>query len=49
MGRTAINVAGQALAPTLVAKQQGMLDLDVYNAASGDLPTEPDQTPQPAV
>ena len=49
MGRTATNVAGQALAPTLVAKQQGMLDLDVYNAASGDLPTEPDQTPQPAV
>jgi Na+/H+-dicarboxylate symporter len=49
MGRTATNVAGQALAPTLVAKQQGMLDMDVYNAASGDLPTEPDQTPQPAV
>ena len=48
MGRTATNVAGQALVPTLVAKQQGMLDMDVYNAASGDLPTEPDQTPQPA-
>ncbi|MBP6877515.1 MAG: dicarboxylate/amino acid:cation symporter [Phenylobacterium sp.] len=49
MGRTATNVAGQALVPTLVAKQQGMLDMDVYNAASGDLPSEPDQTPQPAV
>lgn len=44
MGRTATNVAGQALVPTLVAKQQGMLNMDVYNAASGDLPTEPDQT-----
>ena len=48
MGRTATNVAGQALVPTLVAKQQGMLDMDVYNAASGDLPTEPDQTTQRA-
>ena len=28
MGRTAVNVAGQALVPTLVAKQQGVLDLD---------------------
>lgn len=44
MGRTAANVAGQALVPTLVAKQQGMLNMEVYNAASGDLPTEPDQT-----
>ena len=48
MGRTATNVAGQALVPTLVAKQQGMLDMDIYNAASGDLPTEPDQTTQRA-
>ena len=48
MGRTATNVAGQALVPTLVAKQQGMLDLDAYNAASGDLPTEPDETTQRA-
>ena len=48
MGRTATNVAGQALVPTLVAKQQGMLDMDVYNAASGDLPTEPDETTQRA-
>lgn len=48
MGRTATNVAGQALVPTLVAKQQGMLNMDVYNAASGDLPTEPDQTTQRA-
>ncbi|MDP5228350.1 MULTISPECIES: dicarboxylate/amino acid:cation symporter [Arthrobacter] len=32
MGRTAVNVAGQALVPTLVAKRQGILDLDLYNA-----------------
>jgi Na+/H+-dicarboxylate symporter len=40
MGRTATNVTGQALVPTLVAKQQGILDLAVYNAASGDLEAE---------
>lgn len=32
MGRTAVNVAGQALVPTLVAKREGILDLEVYNA-----------------
>jgi Na+/H+-dicarboxylate symporter len=32
MGRTAVNVAGQALVPTIVAKRQGMLDLGLYNA-----------------
>jgi Na+/H+-dicarboxylate symporter len=48
MGRTATNVAGQALVPTLVAKQQGMLDMEIYNAASGDLPAEPDETTQRA-
>jgi Na+/H+-dicarboxylate symporter len=32
MGRTAVNVAGQALVPTIVAKREGILDLDVYNA-----------------
>ena len=31
MGRTAVNVAGQALVPTLVAKQQGILDQEVYD------------------
>jgi Na+/H+-dicarboxylate symporter len=31
MGRTAVNVTGQALVPTLVAKQQGILDQEVYN------------------
>ncbi len=32
MGRTATNVTGQALVPTLVAKREGILDLEVYNA-----------------
>ena len=30
MGRTAINVAGQALVPTIVAKRAGILDLDLF-------------------
>ncbi|MET0274466.1 MAG: dicarboxylate/amino acid:cation symporter [Phenylobacterium sp.] len=30
MGRTAVNVAGQALVPTIVAKRQGILDLELY-------------------
>jgi Na+/H+-dicarboxylate symporter len=37
MGRTAVNVAGQALVPALVAKRQGILDEGLYNAPrSGD-------------
>lgn len=31
MGRTAVNVAGQALVPTIVAKRQGMLNQAVYD------------------
>jgi len=34
MGRTATNVAGQALVPTLVAKRQGLLDEELYNSAA---------------
>jgi len=30
MGRTAVNVAGQALVPTVVAKRAGILDEAVY-------------------
>ena len=30
MGRTAVNVAGQALVPTIVAKRAGILDETVY-------------------
>jgi len=33
MGRTAVNVAGQALVPTIVAKREGILDLETYNGA----------------
>ena len=32
MGRTAVNVAGQALVPTLVAKREGILDAGLYDA-----------------
>ena len=32
MGRTALNVAGQALVPTIVAKREGILDAELYNA-----------------
>lgn len=31
MGRTAVNVAGQALVPTIVAKRQGILDQAAYD------------------
>lgn len=44
MARTATNVAGQALVPTLVAKREGILDLDLYNARRKGTPfnDEPD-------
>ena len=32
MGRTAVNVAGQTVVPTLVAKRNGLLDNGLYNA-----------------
>ncbi|WP_434810007.1 dicarboxylate/amino acid:cation symporter [Microbacterium sp. bgisy189] len=32
MGRTAVNVAGQALVPTIVAKREGILDQQLYDA-----------------
>ena len=35
MGRTAVNVAGQALIPTIVSKRQGILDEAQYNRAGG--------------
>ncbi|WP_019995893.1 dicarboxylate/amino acid:cation symporter [Aureimonas ureilytica] len=50
MGRTAVNVAGQALVPTLVAKRQGLLDEVAYNRI-GDidtLDTAPDTRAVPA-
>ncbi|WP_346619780.1 dicarboxylate/amino acid:cation symporter [Blastococcus montanus] len=38
MGRTAVNVAGQALVPTIVARREGILDLDRFRGVAG---TEP--------
>ncbi|MGY1610187.1 MULTISPECIES: dicarboxylate/amino acid:cation symporter [unclassified Geodermatophilus] len=40
MGRTAVNVAGQALVPTIVAKREGILDLERFRGglATGPLP-----------
>jgi Na+/H+-dicarboxylate symporter len=32
MGRTAVNVAGQTVVPTIVAKREGILDQDAYDA-----------------
>ena len=48
MGRTAVNVAGQALVPTIVAKREGILDLEAYHAPRGrdvlgDEPVEEDE------
>jgi Na+/H+-dicarboxylate symporter len=51
MGRTATNVAGQALVPALVAKREGILDLAAYNAPRGGQAwqdEEPDEVLAPA-
>ncbi|GIG24997.1 dicarboxylate/amino acid:cation symporter [Cellulomonas denverensis] len=46
MGRTAVNVAGQVLVPTVVAKREGILDQEQYaQADASDLFTE---EPEPA-
>lgn len=37
MGRTALNVTGQALVPTIVAKRERILNLDIYHAATAEL------------
>ncbi|MFA4841424.1 MAG: dicarboxylate/amino acid:cation symporter [Agrococcus sp.] len=42
MGRTAVNVAGQALVPTIVAKREGILDQAIYDAPRGDGPFDDD-------
>lgn len=36
MGRTAVNVAGQAMVPTVVAKREGILDQEQYDSANGE-------------
>ena len=40
MGRTAVNVAGQALVPTIVAKREGILDEAVFNAPPREVGTD---------
>jgi Na+/H+-dicarboxylate symporter len=54
MMRTATNVAGQALVPAIVAKREGILDVDRYNAPRGADPLDidaddRDRAPAPAV
>ncbi|MFC0448479.1 dicarboxylate/amino acid:cation symporter [Rhodococcus jostii] len=45
MGRTAVNVTGQALVPTIVAKREGILDESRYNAErTGDPFVDDDET-----
>lgn len=43
MGRTAVNVSGQALVPALVAKQEGILDQERYDAPRGDIMADDEQ------
>jgi Na+/H+-dicarboxylate symporter len=50
MGRTAVNVTGQALVPTLVAKREGILDEDQFARATAvDEPENGRREPQPAL
>ncbi|MDO4240701.1 dicarboxylate/amino acid:cation symporter [Micrococcus sp.] len=43
MGRTATNVAGQALIPALVAQQEGILDRTRYDAPHADVMADEDE------
>lgn len=43
MGRTALNVSGQALIPALVAKQEGILDQERYDAPRGELMSDDEE------
>lgn len=54
MGRTAVNVAGQALVPTIVAKREGILDLARYRSTGavdrlGRVDEGAEALPEPAV
>jgi Na+/H+-dicarboxylate symporter len=48
MGRTAVNVAGQALVPTIVAKREGILDEAQYASASVGTTARPEPVPAAA-
>jgi Na+/H+-dicarboxylate symporter len=41
MGRTAVNVAGQSLVPTIVAKREGILDVERFDSTSTADPLAP--------
>ena len=43
MGRTAVNVAGQALVPTIVAKREGILDQAAYDSTNAADPFSDDE------
>jgi len=45
MGRTAVNVAGQALVPTIVAKRERILDEERYASASVGATARPEPVP----
>jgi Na+/H+-dicarboxylate symporter len=45
MGRTAVNVTGQALVPTIVAKREGILDQAAYDAPRSGTPWREDPAP----
>ncbi|RYV50091.1 dicarboxylate/amino acid:cation symporter [Pengzhenrongella frigida] len=51
MGRTAVNVAGQTVIPTIVAKREGLLDLSVFTSSKAANPfaDDPFGPPTPAV
>ena len=49
MMRTATNVTGQMVVPVLVAKEEGLLNQDIYNGHVAWLPGDPDsETPEGA-
>lgn len=49
MGRTAVNVAGQALVPTVVAKREGILDVETYDAPRSGAAWREEPAPQDLV
>lgn len=47
MGRTAVNVTGQALVAAVVAKREGILNQEVWDAAENGVEAEPTATVEP--
>ena len=46
MGRTALNVTGQALVAAIVSKREGIIDMDLYNARRSGEPFSDEDTHQ---